>query len=97
VRRAHCLTLCLTLGALALTACAHQLEPLTITVPAPLDEACPRPDAGEVETIGDLATFSIRQEAALGICEARRAALVSLIEGHRQIVGPKGFQWPWER
>jgi hypothetical protein len=42
-----------------------------------------------VATIGDLAAFSIRQEMALGICDARRAALVEIIEAHKQAVTPR--------
>jgi hypothetical protein len=33
-----------------------------------------------VQTVGDLAAYSLRQEAALGVCEARRAALVTVID-----------------
>jgi hypothetical protein len=50
------------------------------------------PTAG-VQTVGELAAFSVRQEAALQVCEARRAAVVSIVDAHRATVEPK----PWWR
>ena len=46
-----------------------------------------------VETIGDLAVFSVRQEAALAVCDARRAGAVALIDQRNAQVTPK----PWWR
>jgi hypothetical protein len=82
-------------GLLVLPACASRPpEPLTIQIPAPLNEVCPNAgDASDVDSVGELASYSLRQEVALARCEARRAALASLIEGHKQIVAPKRSWW----
>jgi hypothetical protein len=53
---------------------------LTIPVAAVLREPCPRPDFLAVETVGELAAFSVRQEGALAVCEARRSAAVAVID-----------------
>jgi hypothetical protein len=39
-----------------------------------------------VRTAGDLAAFSLRQEAALSVCEAKRDALLSAIDAHNSAV-----------
>ncbi len=90
------LTMCLALGATALTGCAATPKPVTIRVPDMLATPCPRPDPSDVSTIGDLATFSIRQEAALGVCDARRAALVEVIGAHTTAVTPAPW-WAFRR
>lgn len=59
--------------------------PLQIPVPASLRAACEHPAPDAVQTIGQLAAFSLRQDAALDICDARRSALVAIIDG----VNPK--------
>ncbi len=73
----------LLLGALASTGCAHS-SPATgliqVQTPALLRQACPRPPRPDSPTIGDLATFSIEQEAAIGVCDARRSALAQIVE-----------------
>jgi hypothetical protein len=38
-----------------------------------------------VRTVGDLAAFSVRQEAALSACDARRAALVETVDAHNRL------------
>ena len=81
------------LGSMGLTGCASLPPPLTITIPAMLREPCPRPDTAGVETVGDLAAFSVRQEAALSVCNDRRQALVDIINEHGRIVAPR----PWYR
>jgi hypothetical protein len=48
-------------------------------------------------TIGDLATLTIREEAALGVCNARRAALVEIINAHTQAVTPAKWWAFWRR
>jgi hypothetical protein len=65
---------------------------LTLPVAEVLREACPRPEGAEaVRTVGELAAFSVRQEAALAICDARREALVQGVDAHNvlaaQLVG----------
>jgi hypothetical protein len=44
-----------------------------------------------VATVGDLAAFSIRQEAALQTCEARRAAVVAIVDAVARITYPKSW------
>lgn len=84
----------LGLGALVLQACASQPQPLTISVPPPLSEPCPRSGNPEaVQTFGDLAVFSLRQEVDLATCEARRAALAELIGAHASVVTPERPWW----
>jgi hypothetical protein len=52
---------------------------LKIPVAQSLREPCPRPEA-EFVTVGDLAAFTVRQEAAISICDARRGAAVATID-----------------
>lgn len=70
---------------------------LTIQVPPSLDRPCDRPDPDSVVTVGDLATFSIRQESALSVCDARRAALAELIRAQAAIVEPDPPAWQFWR
>ena len=85
----RCLSLCATAGLLAFAGCASpSREPLLLTLPVAesLREACPRPGEAEtVRTVGDLAAFSVRQEAALAICDARREALVQGVDAHNAL------------
>jgi hypothetical protein len=39
-----------------------------------------------VRTVGELAAFSVRQEAALAVCDARREALVAGVDAHNALV-----------
>ncbi len=41
---------------------------------------CPRPERPSRPTAGDLAAFSVRQEAALNVCEARKDAAVAIVD-----------------
>jgi hypothetical protein len=34
-----------------------------------------------VKTVGDLASYSLRQDAAISTCDARRAAVVEAVDG----------------
>ncbi len=73
----------LLLGVLASTGCAHSPPPtglIQVQTPALLRQACPRPPRPDSPTIGDLATFSIEQEAAIGVCDARRSALAQIVD-----------------
>ncbi len=88
---------CLLLGAVALTACAHRPPPpLTIVVPDLLRAPCERPDTAGVRTVGDLSAFSLRQEAALAVCDGRRAAAVALVDAHNRVVAPKRRWWRFD-
>jgi hypothetical protein len=53
---------------------------LAIPVSPVLREPCPRPDFQAVQTVGELAAFSVRQEAAVAVCDARRSAAVAVID-----------------
>lgn len=77
VRKTLFLLMCLPLGALALTGCA--LKPrIVVEVPLILKEPC-EAKRREVVTIGDLAAYSVDQETALQTCEAKRKALVDIL------------------
>ena len=86
--------LCPLLCGLALTGCATA-NPLTIKLPATLKEPCPRAEVGPLETVGDLGALVVRQEAAVKVCDARREAVVSIVEGYNAATRPK--RWPWSR
>jgi hypothetical protein len=94
------------LGVLASTACEHLTPPtpgaLQATIPAKISQACPRPDRPKAPSIGDLASFSIEQEAAISVCDTRRAAAVSIIELQNKTsaavaaaMKPKHWWWPF--
>lgn len=90
--RLFLMTFCLA-GALALTGCASKPPPVLIPVPDALRERCVGPSTEAVETVGDLAVFSVRQEAVIAVCDARRAGAVALIDQRNAQVTPK----PWWR
>lgn len=80
-----CLLPSLLAGALLSTGCA--LTPpkpapgaLRVTVSPSLRGPCPRPTRPADPSVGQLAGFSVRQEAALGICEARKDAVVDIVD-----------------
>lgn len=65
---------------------------------ASLREPCPRPDRPPRPALGELALFSVRQEAALNICEARKDAAVALLEAVRETLRlPPAAPRPWWR
>lgn len=66
---------------------------LQIPVPQTLREECPRPELA-VETVGDLAAFSVRQEAAISVCNERRRALTEIIDAANE--RPPKVAW-WRR
>ena len=53
-----------------------------------LRDPCPRPDRPAAPTVGELAAFSVRQEAAIGVCEARKDAVVALIDAQAKAAKP---------
>ena len=79
-----------------LASCAGTPKPLTINVPPILREACPRADVGPLETVGDLGALALRQEAALTVCDGRRAAVVAIVDAHRQTVDPRPWWKLWK-
>lgn len=79
---------------MALTACATPQPSLKVTIPDSLRE-CPKTDRPDVIglTVGRLAAYSVQQEADLQICDARRAAAVSIIEAVNKANEPKKPWW----
>jgi hypothetical protein len=77
--KAVCAALCA--GFLA-TGCATATAPpiLVIPIATVLREPCPRPDFRAVQTVGELAGFSVRQEGALAVCDERRRAAVAVLD-----------------
>lgn len=75
------------LTALAVAGCATATAPPTLTIPISgvLREPCPRPDFLAVQTVGELAAFSVRQEASIAVCNERRAAAVAVMDAHNQL------------
>ena len=53
-----------------------------------LRDPCPRPDRPPTPTLGSLAVFSVRQEAALSTCEARKDAAVALLDAEAAALRP---------
>lgn len=51
-----------------------------------LRDPCPRPDRPAAPSVGELAAFSVRQEAALVVCEARKDAAVALIDAQAALI-----------
>lgn len=81
------------LSVLALSGCATTSPQVQITIPQTLKTPCERAEIGPLATVGDLGALVIRQEAALSSCDARRSALVEVIEGYNAATKPK--RWPW--
>ena len=63
---------------------------MSIPVPSILKAAC-EGYTGPMETVGDLATFALQQEAAVQSCEAKRAGLVDLIEATNEATRPRSW------
>lgn len=62
--------------------------PLQISVPESLRAPCEHPSPEGVQTIGQLASYSVRQDAAISSCDARRSAVVAIVDGANLIVKP---------
>lgn len=62
-------------------------------MPASLRATCERPSGvDDVKTVGDLAAYSVRQDAALKVCDAKREGLVSILDA---VNAPAKRRW-WE-
>ena len=85
----HSLMMFAGLGLMGLTGCAGLPTPPTLTVPQTFRTECAGPATAGVATVGDLAAWSIRQEAALQTCDAKRAGLVALIDASQ----PRKRKW----
>ena len=79
--------------ALMLSGCASVPRHPTIPVPDTYREACERPDPSGVQTVGDLASYSLKQDASLKDCNAKRDGLVQIIDAANKAAKPK----PWWR
>ncbi len=94
--------LCLASGAALSTACATR-PPATVPPPLPsvaqvLRDPCPRPDRPGAPGPGELAMFSVRQEAALSTCEARKDAAAALLDEEAVALRPvANAKRPWWR
>lgn len=80
-------------GLLLSTGCVSAPQPVTPIIPESLRARCAGPATAGVETIGQLAAFSVRQEAALQVCDERKAAVVAIVDAHKAVVMPR----PWWR
>lgn len=60
---------------------------MSIPVPPNLAEACVG-YSGPMQTVGDLAAFALRQEAAVQACEVKRSSLVDLIGASNRAAKP---------
>ena len=83
-----------TSSVLLLTACATVPKPVTINIPQVLREPCSRAEI-KAATIGDLGATIVRQEAAVAVCDARRGALVAIVDAHAQTVRPRPWWKVW--
>ncbi len=80
-------------SALLLQACAGQTPAPQVRVPQSFREACVGP-VSPMRTQADGDTFMVQQEAALKVCDAKRAALVEIIDGANVAVRPRK-RWPF--
>ena len=77
------------LGLMGSTGCAGLPTAPRLMVPATFRAECAGPATAGVSTVGDLASWAIREEAALQTCEAKRAGLVALIDASQ----PRKRKW----
>ena len=101
--------LCAMAGPLLSTACAGTPKPpapgaLRVTVDARLRAPCQRPSRPVSPTVGQLAGFSIRQEAALNVCEGFKDAAVAIVDAQNdaaarqaQALRPRRWFEIWRR
>ena len=87
----------LLLSAFALSGCASSPKPVAINLPAMYREPCARASVGPLETVGDLGALVVRQEAAVAVCDARRAGVVAIVDGYVNVTKPPRWRIPWIR
>ena len=75
--------------AVSLSGCATNPQPVTINIPPTFREPCARADLTALETVGELGALVVRQEAAVAVCDARRAGVVALVDAHAATVKPR--------
>ena len=85
-----CLLMLLALAAVLSSGCAIRQRPpaqaVTIAIPPALAEPCLRPRLPIDDTEGAWVLFGVESEAALGICDSKRLAMMDLIASHRTVV-----------
>ena len=87
-------SLALILSGLGVQGCqTSQPAPLVIQLPETLRAPCQHPNPDQVQTAADLAAYSIRQAAGIEICNAKREAVVAIVDAHKQIVDPPKRPW----
>ena len=81
--------------AVSLSGCASP-KAVTINIPPTLREPCARADLTALGTVGDLGALVVRQEAAVAVCDARRSAVVAIVDSYAQVTKPKPWwkRWP---
>lgn len=82
--------------AVSLSGCATIPQPVTINIPPTFREPCPRADLTALGTVGELGALVVRQEAAVAVCDKRRAGLVEFIDAHAATVKPRKW-WQFRR
>ena len=80
--------------AVSLSGCASP-KALTINIPPTLREPCARAEISALGTVGDLGGLIVRQEAAVAVCEARRAAVVAIVDAHAEVTKPRKWFEIW--
>lgn len=80
-------------GPLVLAGCATAPQSSKILLPDAFRQPCVGPATDGVLTIGDLAAFSLRQEAELQACEAKRAGIVDLVDKGQKPLKPWWKVW----
>lgn len=80
------------LVAFLVAACATTPTPPLIQIPPSLKAECERPDPSNVATIGDLAVFSLKQDAAIRVCDAKREAVIAIAEASQPKPRKKRFR-----
>ena len=81
--------------AVSLSGCATNPQPVTINIPPTFREPCARAELTTLETVGDLGGLIVRQEAAVAVCDARRAGVVALVDAHTATVRQKPWWKVW--
>ena len=68
---------------------------MTINIPPTFREPCARAELTALETVSDLGALVIHQEAAVAVCDARRAGVVALVDAHAATVKPRKWWRFW--
>lgn len=96
---------CWIAGLAPLTGCATKPPLETAALILPVSETlrgpCRRPIRPQAPSVGELAGFSVEQEAALSACEGRKDAAVQVIDAHNaaavELERRLAYRRPWWR